>query len=170
MLSILSKQKASTMFLFKEMLDLTLCKNNPEAIIVFGDNLLGKGKAGQAIIRDEPNSFGVPTKRLPSMNTDAFFSDREDEYEVIKQKLTYLWRQHDSGKTIILPVNKIGSGLANISSKSPRVSALIDRFYSSAQRAITLDSEFNLMSDSEREVAVKSLATLLEGTQTLRLE
>lgn len=120
------------MFIFEEKLDSELCQNNPEAIIVFGDNLLGKGKAGQANIRDEENAYGVPTKRLPSMNTDAFFSDKEDEYEIVKRLLTYLWRQHESGKTIILPFNKIGSGLANVSSKSPRISALIDRFYESA--------------------------------------
>ena len=33
------------------------CMENPTHIFVFGDNLIGKGKAGQAIIRDNPKLF-----------------------------------------------------------------------------------------------------------------
>ena len=48
-----------------------IVKNNPNKIFVFGDNLARTGKAGQAIIRDEPNVIGVPTKISPR----KFFSD-----------------------------------------------------------------------------------------------
>ena len=34
------------------------CNNNPDKIYVFGDNLIHKGKGGQAIIRDCCNAFG----------------------------------------------------------------------------------------------------------------
>ena len=44
------------------------CNNNPNKIYIFGDNLCGVGKGGQAIIRDCVNVFGIPTKRTPSMN------------------------------------------------------------------------------------------------------
>lgn len=39
---------------------LNLVKGNMDVYFVFGDNLIGEGKA---IIRDEPNTIGVPTKR-----------------------------------------------------------------------------------------------------------
>ncbi|RBQ27631.1 hypothetical protein [Arcobacter sp. CECT 9188] len=120
------------MFRFEENLTIELCKNNPNSIIVFGDNLIGKGKKGQAIIRDCTNSFGVPTKRFPSMEKQAFFSDLPLEYEVVKNKLTQLWNEHLTGKEIILPANKIGSGLANLEDNSPKIKTLIDRFYDSA--------------------------------------
>lgn len=47
-----------------------LLRANREKIYVFGDNMKRYGKRGQAVIRDEPNAFGVATKRHPSM--DAF--------------------------------------------------------------------------------------------------
>jgi len=118
------------MIKLQEKIDPIHCMENPTYIFVFGDNLIGKGKAGQAVIRDNLNSFGVPTKRLPSMSKDAFFSDREDEYKIVKQKLIRLWELHQEGKTIVLPKNKIGSGLAKLSILSPKISALVDRFYS----------------------------------------
>ena len=65
------------MFQFAKTLDSDLCKNNPNAFIVFGDNLICKGKAGEAIIRDEINAFGVPTKRLPSMDSHAFLATKK---------------------------------------------------------------------------------------------
>lgn len=48
-------------------------------IFVFGDNLLGWGKGGQAVIRGLPNAYGVPTKKSPDMFESSFFSD--DEYQ-----------------------------------------------------------------------------------------
>lgn len=124
------------MFVFAENLNKTLCQNNPSALVVFGDNLITKGKAGQAIIRDERNAFGVPTKRLPSMNSNAFFSDLEDEYQEVKDKLIYLWGEHTRGKIIILPDNMIGTGLADLQNRSPKIMKLIERFYKSAKETL----------------------------------
>lgn len=109
-----------------------LCQFNPDAIVVFGDNLIQKGKAGQAVIRDEPNAFGIPTKRLPSMSADSFFSDKQDEYDVVKEQLIFLWGEHEKGKMVFLPQNPIGSGLARLEHCSPVIHKLIDRFYESA--------------------------------------
>jgi len=43
-----------------------ICRLHKNALFIFGDNLQGWGKGGQARIRDEPNAFGIPTKRLNS--------------------------------------------------------------------------------------------------------
>lgn len=129
------------MFQFAKTLDSDLCKNNPNAFIVFGDNLICKGKAGEAIIRDEINAFGVPTKRLPSMDSHAFFSDKEDEYLAVKNKLIFLWTAHTSGKNIILPESQIGTGLAKLNIYSPKINELISRFYASVKNVVSLNDK-----------------------------
>ena len=124
------------MFRFEEILNVELCKNNPNSIIVFGDNLIGKGKKGQAIIRDCVNSYGVPTKRLPSMQDGSFFSDLESEYNLVKERLLNLWTEHKEDKEIILPINKIGSGLADLQNKSPKIYKMIESFYKAVETEI----------------------------------
>lgn len=124
------------MFQFIEYYDVEFCRKNSKSIIVFGDNLKGHGKNGQAIIRDEHNSFGVPTKREPTMAKDAYFSDKKEEYEIVKEKLISLWNLHKEGKTIVLPVNQIGTGLSKIEEKSPLIHKFISRFYESAKKEI----------------------------------
>jgi hypothetical protein len=61
--------------LFSGWYSVALCRRRPDLTFVFGDNLLGFGKGGQAIIRGEPNAFGVPTKRKPAMSPGSFFEE-----------------------------------------------------------------------------------------------
>jgi len=93
-----------------------------EMIFVFGDNLIGQGKGGQAIIRSEVNAFGIPTKRLPSMGNDAFFSDQADEREAVLSKLRELYKlSKDTGKEIVFPLDGLGTGLAEMHLRSPKL-------------------------------------------------
>ena len=101
-----------------------LCMDNPDALVVFGDNLIGKGKAGQACIRDMPNAYGIPTKRLPSMKENSFFSDQPSEIRIVKQKIKTL---KTSDKDIIMPVHQIGSGLAQLKYRSPMIWKIITK-------------------------------------------
>jgi len=82
-----------------------LLRVNPNKVYVYGDNMKGYGKGGQAIIRDEPNAFGIPTKRYPSKDSWAYFSDKEDERMAV----------------IVFPSGGIGTGLALMSGKSPKI-------------------------------------------------
>lgn len=68
-----------------------LLRASPEKIFVFGDNMKRYGKGGQAVIRDEPNAFGVATKRHPSMYDWAFFSDKDDEFDCVLNDLRGLY-------------------------------------------------------------------------------
>ncbi len=53
-----------------------MVRAEPEAYWVFGDNLARKGLGGKAReMRGEPNTIGIVTKRAPTMNPEAFFSD-----------------------------------------------------------------------------------------------
>lgn len=95
-----------------------LCRRYSDKIWVFGDNLKKYGKGGQAIIRDEPNAFGIPTKRYPSRDDWAYFSDKADEIEAVKNALRQLYKIAQE-KTIVFPEDGIGTGLARMEEKSP---------------------------------------------------
>lgn len=97
-------------------------RQNPQKIFVFGDNLLRRGRGGQAVIRFEENSFGIPTKRSPGMHDADFFSDREDEFDSVKSSLRELYRKAAHEKRIIVfPSAGLGTGLAQMPSRSPRL-------------------------------------------------
>lgn len=95
-----------------------LLRQYRDKIFVFGDNTKRYGKGGQAIIRDEPNAFGIATKRYPSRDDWAYFSDREDEKQFVLQDLRNLYKlsQH---KIVVFPAAGIGTGLAEMEKRSP---------------------------------------------------
>lgn len=101
-----------------ELYTKSLLRQHPDKIFVFGDNMKRYGKGGQAVIRDEPNAFGIATKRYPSRDDWAYFSDKEDEKEFVLQDLRNLYKlaQH---KTIVFPEAGIGTGLAEMEKRSP---------------------------------------------------
>jgi hypothetical protein len=99
--------------------DVNIVKNNPDKIYIFGDNVVGKGKKGQAIIRDEENSFGIPTKKLPFTSEESYFSDKE-----FKENKEYIDKAIDKikkdGREIVFPKDGIGTGLAKLKEKAPK--------------------------------------------------
>ena len=100
------------------------CNNNPNKIYIFGDNLCGIGKGGQAIIRDCSNAFGIPTKRAPSMDSSAFFSDQFDEYEAVKAKIEELiiLDHCKTDITFVFPTAGLGTGFARkMNQTSPKL-------------------------------------------------
>lgn len=101
-----------------DWVDVVMCKEFPDKVFVFGDNLIEKGKGGQAIIRGEANAFGIPTKRLPSMKEGSFFSDKEDERQDVLSALRELYRLGKT-KTLVMPKDGIGTGRAMMRERSP---------------------------------------------------
>ena len=87
-----------------------IVKNNPNKMFVFGDNIARTGKGGQAIIRDEPNVIGVPTKH----SARKFFTD--DDYDLAVQVIDEAFQEIDEarglGKVIVLPEDGLGTGRA----------------------------------------------------------
>lgn len=100
--------------------DVALLKSAPDKVFVFGDNLIRRGTAGQAVIRHEPNAFGVPTKRFPSMTSNAFFSDQPDEREAVITALRDLYAL-GRNRIIVFPFSGLGTGLAQMSHCSPSI-------------------------------------------------
>ena len=91
--------------------------NDPEHIYIFGDNLIEKGRGGQACIRGLPNAFGIPTKKLPAMHDAAFFTDKE--FEQNKVSIDNAIAKLPKDKHWIYNPN-IGAGLAQMPSRCPR--------------------------------------------------
>ena len=92
-------------------------QKNSNKIFIFGDNLLKKGKLGQAIIRELMNAFGIPTKKAPSTTTDSYFTD--DELEDNKLYINAAFLKIETGKDIFLPQAGLGTGLAKLAEKAP---------------------------------------------------
>jgi hypothetical protein len=102
----------------------TYIKAHPDWLFIFGDNLDRAGMGGQAAeARGEPNAIGIATKRSPHMGTTAFLGDQDyDEwFAAEKPTLARLMTASRSGRTIIWPLDGIGTGLANLERQSPSI-------------------------------------------------
>lgn len=107
---------------YTDRLTVDLCRAIPEAIFVFGDNLVKSGTAGQAIIRNEPNAFGIPTKRYPATTEHSYFHDAKCEKEHVLRSLRTLYeRVRDHQLDVFWPTSGIGTGLAKMPEKSPLI-------------------------------------------------
>ncbi len=99
---------------------------------IFGDNLKGYGMGGQAIIRGLPNAFGVPTKKTPSMDEGAFFTD--DEYEANCQAICAAFEEIPTDRQWVIARAGLGTGLAQLDIRAPRtfqfLTKLIDKLMS----------------------------------------
>jgi hypothetical protein len=93
-------------------------------IFVFGDNDKQYGKGGQAIIRDEPNTHGIPTKKCPNNRYSSFYTDDEYDENIVKidhaiNKLLHRLK-NEKFRGIILPKAGLGTGLAKLPQKAPK--------------------------------------------------
>jgi len=99
-------------------------RDYPEYLFIFGDNDVNMGKKGQAIIRDEPNAAGIPTKKFPNFAQSSFYTDRDYEQNIIKidkaiEKI--LLRVKNEGyKGIVLPKDGLGTGLSKLNVYAPK--------------------------------------------------
>ena len=93
---------------------------------LFGDNMIGKGMAGQAIIRGLPNAFGIPTKNLPAMTEQSFFTD--DEYMGNISAIIWSFQQVPRDKPIVISESGLGTGLAKLSEKAPKTAEFLEDF------------------------------------------
>jgi hypothetical protein len=113
---------------------------NPKYLFIFGDNDIGKGKGGQAIIRDLPNAMGIPTKKLPSFQCKAYYTDKEynNNCNKINKAIDKIRIEYYRGKYIgiVLPKDGLGTGLSKLPTKAPltykylvkKISDLIQEF------------------------------------------
>lgn len=102
--------------------DVDYVRERPDHLFIYGDNLLQRGKRGQAIIRDEPNAYGIPTKLKPSMDEDAFMTDEsyEDNCKHIDSAFQKIKEASERFTTVVWPADGLGTGLAQLPTRAPR--------------------------------------------------
>jgi len=90
----------------------TYLREHPDHIFVFGDNKLRRGKKGAAFLRDEPNSYGFITKKIPTFSKEGYYKPKE--YRVVfKKEMEYLKIRIESNLDKTILISELGSGLAN---------------------------------------------------------
>ena len=101
----------------------------PKMLFVFGDNLINRGEKGQSIIRKCPNAIGIPTKKYPSMCSNAFFNDNEFKFntEKIDNAFKTLVERLDKYEGVIFPADgqqkyltSLGIGLSQLPLRAPK--------------------------------------------------
>lgn len=102
--------------------------------VVFGDNAQRTGKKGQSEIRDCPNAIGVATKWKPSREPDAYFSDSAPAMKIVAKDLAAVKALLDAGYNVYWPAASIGTGLAELPTRSPDIHAMIERFVAECKK------------------------------------
>ena len=93
-------------------------KANPDKIFIFGDNMIQNGMGGQAVIRHQPNAYGIPTKKNPGKEASSYFTDNElaKNKKAIDDAIAKIPRD----KTLVFPEDGLGTGLAKLPEKAPK--------------------------------------------------
>jgi hypothetical protein len=104
-----------------------LLNSKLDHLFIFGDNLIGKGLAGQAIIRNCVNSYGIPTKKYPSNKHGSFFDDSEYEENIkhIKNAIDNIPKGYEY---IVFPTDGLGTGLAGLPTKAPKTFTFLNKY------------------------------------------
>lgn len=109
----------------------SIVRDNPDKMFLFGDNYARSGMGGQAReMRGEPNAYGIATKVKPDNSDGAFFSDAEFLYHATQTMAEFieLKKKLKDGKytTIVVPEDGLGTGLAQLKTRAPRVLSFIN--------------------------------------------
>lgn len=97
---------------------------NPHILYVFGDNQVRRGLGGQAAeMRGEPNAVGIATLAAPGL----FWSDadRSDNCATIAADMAPLFEALGAYRTIVFPLDGVGTGLADLANRAPQTFAYL---------------------------------------------
>jgi hypothetical protein len=105
------------------------CMQRPHVLFIFGDNNVGRGLKGQAVIRGCSNAMGIPTKKIPNYQLSSYYTDNEydDNCTNISNACKKILQALDGGKysTVIFPSDGLGTGLADLQKKAPRTNEFL---------------------------------------------
>ena len=109
-----------------------MLKDEPDTLFVFGDNMVEKGLGGQAKeMRGEPNAVGIPTKNFPDMGKFDFFSDKDFDRAKVRIDAIFAFLVTNKAlnkREIVWPKDGIGTGLADLQNKAPKIWTLIEMY------------------------------------------
>ena len=122
-------------------------RKNPNLIFLFGDNDRRTGKRGQAVIRGEPNAFGIRTKHKPATSANSYFSDEryENNIKMMKDDFVKALEAVPWNGALVLPRDGLGTGLADLPNKAPQTFAWL-------QQLSEMLNTFATNADTEAEV------------------
>jgi hypothetical protein len=104
-----------------------MLRAEPNAVFVFGDNAERWGLGGQAKeMRDEPNALGVATLYAPGQ---FYGDDPIKELGIVLMDLSKVCMALLSGKTVYVPTDGLGTGLARLPQNAPAIANLITAFF-----------------------------------------
>lgn len=110
-------------------------RNSKGKIFIYGDNDARFGKGGQSIIRDEPNTIGIRTKKLPYSDDNSYYNDLEFEENKNKiiEDIDNILLQSLLGKIIVFSNGGYGTDRAKLQEKAPKTfqflcDILLDKF------------------------------------------
>ena len=81
-------------------------------------------------MRGEPNAVGIPTKKLPSITDEAFFTDAEFEHNkiAIDRAFERVFRISSlTGQVVVVPVDGLGTGRAQLETRAPSTFAYLKK-------------------------------------------
>lgn len=92
---------------------ISIIRENPNKLFVFSDNDQGKGTGVNMIMRNEPNTIGIPIKKYPSHDENSYWTD--DGYlrnmEKIDLAIENLLKRSSNYDVVVFPEN-FGAKLA----------------------------------------------------------
>lgn len=124
-------------FRTEKMITPAMMRAEPKTLFVFGDNMRGTGRGGQAAtMRDEPNGLGIPTKWIPSMVETAFFCDDDLPHVrgTLQKRLKKLSDHLNKGGNVVWPEDGIGTGRAQLQQRAPSIWSMIEDARQDLQR------------------------------------
>ena len=80
-------------------------------------------------MRNEPNAIGVVTKWAPSMSSGSFFDDTSACKMLVERDLLRVQQALDGGKTVVVPSDGIGTGLARLRHVAPHLDRYIPNWF-----------------------------------------
>jgi chaperonin cofactor prefoldin len=155
-----------------------------DKVFLFGDNTNDRlntkyiPSSTQAVIRGLPNAIGIDTKKDRATNNSSYFTDAD--FNIFKQQVDEaIQKAKNSGKTIVIPADGIGTGKAMLKEKAPELFGYLQQELDNLkkqkttlqQKELTWDSlsednklsmtkagispeEFNSMTEKEKEMAI----------------
>ena len=100
-------------------------ENNPDKVFLFGDNFEDAEtgyvpSSTQAVIRGLPNAIGISTKNDRGTKESSYLTDAD--FNTFKQRVDeQIQKAKESGKTIVLPEDGIGTGKAQLKERAPKL-------------------------------------------------
>jgi hypothetical protein len=102
-----------------------------DKIFLFGDNTNDRVKtkhiptSTQAIIRGLPNALGIDTKKDRGTSNNSYFSN--NDFDIFKTHVDeQIQFALDSGLTIVIPEDGIGTGKAQLNEKAPKLAEYLN--------------------------------------------